>query len=88
MSIWHQNTLIWRHNFPLSDTELLQDILGLAFVRRHLIEYEKHILKYVNVKQRESFVASLAQYVPEHSQVKPAFSYACECCFIAQPAQA
>lgn len=47
----------------------MQDVLNLAFVRKHLIAYEKHILKHVNVKQRESFVASVVQYMPELAQV-------------------
>ena len=55
----------------------LQDVLGLAFVRRHLVAYEKHVLKHVNVKQRESFVASVAQYMPELAQVRHPVNVAC-----------
>lgn len=44
---------------------MVQDVLALAFVRRHLLAYAQHVLQHVDIKQRDLFVQSLAQYLPE-----------------------
>ncbi|KAK9809793.1 hypothetical protein WJX73_006988 [Symbiochloris irregularis] len=47
----------------------LPDVLALAFVRKHILSYQQHVLQHVNIKQRAYYVQSLAQYLtPEHAQ--------------------